>query len=154
MEWEDLINAIRNDEPYNEVDRGVRASMVTSMGRFAAHTGKKVQWDDYKDNNFFMSPNADKLTPDGPSPLQLDPDGRYPKLMSNLLEGRIPRQDRAQEEGLNQSSRIVKRPDLRPAFFFFDPHTPYPVWTSCNSVPTGSRGHIFVKASESAIKNW
>jgi len=79
LEWEDLINAIRNDEPYNEVDRGVRASMVTSMGRFAAHTGKKVKWEDYKDNNFFMSPNADKVTLDGPSPLQLDPDGRYPK---------------------------------------------------------------------------
>ncbi|MGB0578311.1 MAG: Gfo/Idh/MocA family oxidoreductase [Limisphaerales bacterium] len=79
LEWEDLINAIRNNEPYNEVDRGVRASMVTSMGRFAAHTGKKITWDDYKDNNFAMSPNADKLTLDGPSPLQLDPDGRYPK---------------------------------------------------------------------------
>jgi predicted dehydrogenase len=85
LEWEDLINAIRNDEPYNEVERGVRASMVTAMGRFAAHTGNKVKWDDYKDNNFFMSPNADKITMDGPSPLQLDPDGRYPKPMPGVF---------------------------------------------------------------------
>ena len=85
LEWEDLINAIRNDEPYNEVERGVRASMVTAMGRFAAHTGKKVSWDDYKDNDFFMSPNADQITMDGPSPLQLDPDGRYPKPMPGVF---------------------------------------------------------------------
>ena len=85
MEWEDLINAIRNDEPYNEVERGVRASMVTAMGRFAAHTGNKITWDDYKDNDHFFSPDADKLTMDGPSPLQLDPDGRYPVPMPGVI---------------------------------------------------------------------
>ncbi|MFT6619715.1 MAG: hypothetical protein ACJASX_002619, partial [Limisphaerales bacterium] len=85
LEWEDLINAIRNDEPYNEVERGVRASMVTAMGRFAAHTGNKITWDDYKDNDHFFSPDADKLTMDGPSPLQLDPDGRYPVPMPGVI---------------------------------------------------------------------
>ena len=85
LEWEDLINAIRNDEPYNEVDRGVRASMVTSMGRFAAHTGKHITWDEYFNNNHSMSPDADKITMDGPSPLQLDPDGRYPKPMPGVI---------------------------------------------------------------------
>src|SRR2546425_6444947 len=32
-EWNDLVDAIRNDKPYNEVKRGVEASLVTSMGR-------------------------------------------------------------------------------------------------------------------------
>jgi predicted dehydrogenase len=85
LEWEDLINAIRNDEPYNEVERGVRASMVTAMGRFAAHTGRKITWDEYKENDHFFSPNADTLTMDGPSPLQLDPDGRYPVPMPGVI---------------------------------------------------------------------
>ena len=38
-EWNDLMDAIVNDKPYNEVKRGVEASLVTSMGRMAAHTG-------------------------------------------------------------------------------------------------------------------
>ena len=29
-EWNDLISAIRNDKPYNEVERGVKASVVGS----------------------------------------------------------------------------------------------------------------------------
>ena len=35
-EWNDLVDAIRGDKPYNEVKRGVEASLVTSMGRMAA----------------------------------------------------------------------------------------------------------------------
>jgi hypothetical protein len=33
------MEAIREDKPYNEVKRGAKASLVTSMGRMAAHTG-------------------------------------------------------------------------------------------------------------------
>ncbi len=40
LEWDDLIDAIRNDEPYNEVERGAKASLVTSMGRMAATPGR------------------------------------------------------------------------------------------------------------------
>ncbi len=32
LEWNHLIAAIRDNEPYNEVERGVQASVVTSMG--------------------------------------------------------------------------------------------------------------------------
>ena len=38
-EWNDLVDAIVKDKIYNEVQRGVEASVVTSMGRMAAHTG-------------------------------------------------------------------------------------------------------------------
>ena len=44
-EWDDLVDAIRNNRPYNEVKRGVEASLVTSMGRMAAHTGQVVTYD-------------------------------------------------------------------------------------------------------------
>ena len=40
LEWDDLIDAIRQDKPYNEAKRGAEASLVTSMGRMAAHTGR------------------------------------------------------------------------------------------------------------------
>ncbi|NQT39654.1 MAG: Gfo/Idh/MocA family oxidoreductase, partial [Planctomycetes bacterium] len=42
LEWDDLIEAIRQDTPYNEAARGAEASLVTSMGRMAAHTGKVI----------------------------------------------------------------------------------------------------------------
>ena len=45
LEWDDLIDAIRNDKPYNEAERGAEASLVTSMGRMAAHTGQVVTYD-------------------------------------------------------------------------------------------------------------
>ena len=37
-----LLDAIRKDKPYNEVERGAMASLVTVMGRMAAHTGRVV----------------------------------------------------------------------------------------------------------------
>ena len=46
LEWDDLIDAIRHDKPYNEVKRGAEASLVTAMGRMAAHTGQVVTYDE------------------------------------------------------------------------------------------------------------
>src|SRR5690606_25056169 len=45
LEWDDLAAAIINDTPYNEVKRGVEASLVSSMGRMSAHTGRDVSFD-------------------------------------------------------------------------------------------------------------
>ena len=77
-EWEDLIAAIREDKPYNEVKRGAEASMVASMGRLAAHTGQLVTFDQMLNHDHEFAPGVDKLTTDGPAPLRLGPDGRYP----------------------------------------------------------------------------
>jgi predicted dehydrogenase len=77
-EWDDLISAIRNDKPYNEVKRGAEASMVASMGRFASHTGQLVTFDQMLNHDHEFAPDADKLTLDGPSPLNAGPDGKYP----------------------------------------------------------------------------
>ena len=78
LEWDDLISAIRQDKPYNEVKRGAIASMVTSMGRMAADTGQIVTYDDMLNCEHEFAPNADKLTADGPAPLTPGPDGKYP----------------------------------------------------------------------------
>jgi len=77
-EWNDLMDAIRNDKPYNEVKRGVEASLVTSMGRMAAHTGQEITYDDMLNCEHEMAPGVDKLTADSPAPLRPGKDGRYP----------------------------------------------------------------------------
>ena len=88
LEWNDLLKAIRDDTPYNEVERGVMASAVTSMGRMAAHTGQKITFDDLMNCEHEFAPDADKLTLDGPSPLQADEDGKYPVPMPGLVVNR------------------------------------------------------------------
>jgi predicted dehydrogenase len=77
-EWEDLMKAIRNDQPYNEVRHGVEASLVTSMGRMAAHTGQEITFEDMLNCEHEMAPGLDQLTKDSPAPLVADANGRYP----------------------------------------------------------------------------
>ena len=77
-EWNDLMDAIRNDHPYSEVERGVKASLVTSMGRMAAHTAQEITYDDMLNCDHEFAPNVDKLTMDSPAPLVANADGKYP----------------------------------------------------------------------------
>jgi predicted dehydrogenase len=77
-EWDDLISAIINDKPYNEVKRGAEASLVTAMGRMACHTGQVVTFEDMLNCQHEFAPSVDKLTMDGPAPIQADAMGKYP----------------------------------------------------------------------------
>jgi hypothetical protein len=88
LEWEDLIRAIRQDQPYNEVVRGAQASLVTAMGRMAAHTGQVITYDDMLNCPHEFAPDVDKLTMDGPAPLKADAQGRYPVPMPGILTDR------------------------------------------------------------------
>ncbi|MEX2288602.1 MAG: Gfo/Idh/MocA family oxidoreductase [Planctomycetaceae bacterium] len=78
VEWDDLVDAIRNDTPYNEVERGAEASLITSMGRMAAHTGQIITRDDMFNCEHEFAPDVDKLTLDGPAPILADASGKYP----------------------------------------------------------------------------
>ena len=77
-EWNDLMDAIRNDKPYNEVKRGVEASLVSSMGRMAAHTGQEITFEDMLNSDHEFAPDVDKLTMTSAAPLVAGPDGKYP----------------------------------------------------------------------------
>jgi len=77
-EWDDLTEAIRENRPYNEVKRGAEASLVACMGRMAAHTGQIITFEQMLNCDHEFAPGVDKLVLDGPSPLPLGPDGKYP----------------------------------------------------------------------------
>jgi len=85
VEWDDLINAIRADQPYNEVKRGVEASLVTAMGRLAAHSGKVITYDEILNYDHELAPHVDKLTLTSAAPLQAGSDGKYPVPLPGLL---------------------------------------------------------------------
>ena len=77
-EWERLMKAIKNDNPYNEVERGVQASVVTSMGRMAAHTGSEVTYNQMLNSDHVFGPGVESLAMNSPSPLPANADGTYP----------------------------------------------------------------------------
>jgi hypothetical protein len=86
-EWNDLMDAVRDDKPYNEVPRGVQASLVSSMGRRAANTGCEVTLDAML-NSDELAPDVDKLAMDSASPLPPDANGRYPVPQPGIVTAR------------------------------------------------------------------
>jgi predicted dehydrogenase len=87
-EWDDLVQAIRQDLPYNEAQRGIEASLVNSMGRMAAHTGQEITYEDMLNCEHEMAPGLDQLTKDSPAPLQADAQGRYPLPQPGIVKDR------------------------------------------------------------------
>ncbi len=88
LEWDDLIAAIRKDEKYNEVERGVMASAVTSMGRMAAHTGQEITLENFMKVDHEFGPGIDHLSLESESPLQANEAGQYSVPMPGLVKKR------------------------------------------------------------------
>jgi len=88
LEWDDLIDAIRQDKPYNEVKRGAEASLVNTMGRMAAHTGQVITFDQALNCEHEFAPDVDKLRMDSPAPLLLNAEGKYPVPQPGIIKNR------------------------------------------------------------------
>jgi len=78
LEWDHLVTAIRENKPYNEARRGAEASLVTAMGRMAAHTGQVVTYEKALNHDHEFAPDVDKLTMDSSAPITAGADGKYP----------------------------------------------------------------------------
>jgi predicted dehydrogenase len=87
-EWNALVAAIRNDTPHNEVDDGVRTSLVTSMGRMAAHTGQEITYEQILASEHEFAPDVATMTFDSPAPVLPDANGRYPVPMPGVTKDR------------------------------------------------------------------
>ena len=87
-EWEDLIDAIRDDVPFNEVKRGVEASLVCTLGRMAAHTGREITYAELLECDHEFAPSVAELTQTSNAPLQLDDHGRYPIPQPGIVTDR------------------------------------------------------------------
>ena len=88
LEWNHIIAAIRNDTPYNEVERGTMASVTASLGRMAAHTGQKFTLDQILNSDYEFAANVDKLTLDSDSPLMPNDLGKYPIPYPGIIKDR------------------------------------------------------------------
>lgn len=77
VEWQLLLDAIRQDKPHNEGRRAAEADLVALMGRTAVHTGQMVTWEEMMKSNFQYVADIDHITYDTPAPIQAGPDGMY-----------------------------------------------------------------------------
>jgi len=84
-EWNALVNAIRHDQPYNEVERGVMASVATSLGRFAAHSGQEITFDAVLNSEDEYAADVAQWTMDSPPPVKSDDNGNYPIPLPGLI---------------------------------------------------------------------
>jgi predicted dehydrogenase len=88
LEWDHLVEAIRQDKPYNEVKRGTAASLVVLMGRKAVHTGQTVTFEDMLNDAYEFAPGVDKLAMESPAPVQIAAGGTYPVPQPGRLKER------------------------------------------------------------------
>jgi predicted dehydrogenase len=78
VEWQLLLDAIRQDTPHNEARRAGEAEIAALMGRAACHTGAYITWDQMMKSEFQFVDDVDNLTFDTPAPVHSGPDGIYP----------------------------------------------------------------------------
>ncbi|HEY5914267.1 MAG TPA: Gfo/Idh/MocA family oxidoreductase [Verrucomicrobiae bacterium] len=88
LEWDHLVEAVRQDKPFNEVKRGAEAALVVAMGRKAVHIGQSVTFEEMLNCDHEFAPGLDKLAMNSPAPIQPGPDGVYPAPQPGRLKDR------------------------------------------------------------------
>jgi predicted dehydrogenase len=86
VEWQLLLDAIRQDKPHNEARRAIEANFTALMGRAAVHTGQFVTIDEIKKSNFQYVKDIDHMTFDTPPPIRVNPDGSYSAPLPGLAK--------------------------------------------------------------------
>lgn len=76
QEHDEFFTAIRKDTPINDTEWAAKSSMMTIMGRMAAHSGQMIQWDDALQSDLSILP--EKFAWDADPPVLPGPDGLYP----------------------------------------------------------------------------
>lgn len=78
-EFDLLVDAIRNDKPYNEAERCAKSCMTAIMGRMAIESGQEVTWEQALNSDLSLAPDIEKWTSlDDPAPVQANEKGEYP----------------------------------------------------------------------------
>jgi len=70
-----LMEAIRNNKPYNEAENGAKSTLTAIMGRMATYSGKLVTWEEALNSKVDLFP--EHLAFDAPTKVNPGPDGHY-----------------------------------------------------------------------------
>jgi len=77
VEWQLLLDAIRQDKPHNEARRAGQAEVAALMGRAATHTGQMITWDQTMQSQFQFVKDIDNMTFDTEAPIHANAKGLY-----------------------------------------------------------------------------
>jgi predicted dehydrogenase len=77
-QWNDFLDAIRENQPFNQAARAARSNLAAMMGRAAVHMGRTISWDEAMASEFQFNPDTDKMTFDSDAPIKADENGYYP----------------------------------------------------------------------------
>lgn len=80
-EHDRLFKAIRENTPWNEIDRGIDATFTAILGRMSVESGQFVKAEDAWKSTVELVPNIDGLSFDGPFPLVPDENGNYARAI-------------------------------------------------------------------------
>jgi myo-inositol 2-dehydrogenase/D-chiro-inositol 1-dehydrogenase len=76
LEHYPIIEAIRQNKPYNELEAAAHSTMTAILGRMAVYSGKLVEWDEAINSKLQLMP--EKVSWDMKPPVEPDADGNYP----------------------------------------------------------------------------
>lgn len=76
-----LFEAIRQDKPYNEMERCAKSCLTAIMGRMACESGKLITWDQAMTSTVELAPGIEQFSFDTPPPVTADAHGNYPIAM-------------------------------------------------------------------------
>ncbi len=76
-----LFEAIRNDQPYNEVERSAKSCFAAIMGRMACESGKMITWEEALASKVELAPDLQNCQWDSNPPIMPDANGKYPIAM-------------------------------------------------------------------------
>ena len=77
-QWNDFLEAIRENKPMNQAKRAALSNLTDIMGRAAIHMGQVITWEQALASTFEFCPNIDRLTHDTAPPIVANAEGRYP----------------------------------------------------------------------------
>ena len=79
-----LVEAIRNNLPYNEGHFGATSSFTAVLGRMATYSGNIVKWDEAAENGRCEAPGIEDYTWDTTPPVVRGDDGNYPDAVPGI----------------------------------------------------------------------
>ena len=78
-EHDDLFEAIRNDQAFNEAETAATSTMTAILGRMCTYSGKQLEWDEALNSKMSVVP--DPCSWETTPPVLPDADGFYPVAM-------------------------------------------------------------------------
>jgi myo-inositol 2-dehydrogenase/D-chiro-inositol 1-dehydrogenase len=76
LEHYPLIEAIKNDTPYNELEPAALSTMTAIMGRMATYSGQLIEWEEAYNSKVQLMP--EKVSWEMSPPVEPDAGGNYP----------------------------------------------------------------------------